>query len=744
MDSKTSENNTPPPESPHEIESDPMITVKELNSVEESRKFGTFQGVFRPTILTILGVMMYLREGWVVGNAGLGGTILIILSIYFITGASALSISSITTNIRLGSGGVFSIVSQSLGLEMGGSIGIPFFLAQGISTAMYIYGFMEGWRYLFPSHPSSLVIICVFATVFVLSFVSTNFAFYVQNFVMLGVIFALSSIFLGIYKLPTLQTPELWGSFQDADYWLLFAIFFPSATGIMVGASMSGNLRKPQQSIPRGTLYAWVVSLMVYVSLAIWYSLVATPEELRADLTIAADRAYWGDAVLIGILSSCFTAALSSFVAAPRILQSLGTHRIVPYAKFFGKLHNGEPRNAMIFTGCLVTITLILGDLNMIAQVLTIFFLLTYFTINSVLLIESRLNLISFRPTFRTSWKVSFLGALASLTAIIVISPFWGLISILLSITIYFFLNRIGMEDPWDTVRSGLWYTLANWSAKRVAFSGEKASPRAWKPDLLMPLEKRTVFDGHFRLLRSITYPQGSIRAIGLMKDRDILPLLGLQQVINEMRHEGIFANSAIIDANEYLSGLDTTIAVLKGSFFQSNIIFLPLEGRTQAEVQGTLDIARNNDLGVLFYMPHPEVGLGRERTINLWIRDQSPGWHLSIKSNIDLSLLTSYKLLKNWDATLKVTCLVSNPENRTIAKEHLQNLMLTARMPKRYEIDVEEGHFMDYLERAPRVDLNIFGVAEVVNLDDFKKIMMNTKSSCIFVRNSGLESALA
>ena len=269
-------------ESPEDVKTEEESTTQieeELAGAKESKlttqKFGTFSGVVRPTILTILGVMMYLREGWVVGNAGLLGALFIIFMAYLITGTTALSLSSITTNIRIGAGGVFSIATQSLGLEVGGSIGIPFFLAQALSTAMYIYGFMEGWVFIFPEHPKILVVLGVFALVFTISFISTSLAFRIQVLVMTGVILALASMFAGLRTVPELQSPQLFGTFEAGNYWLLFAVFFPAATGIMVGASMSGNLKEPRKSIPRGTMAAWAFSLLVYVSLAIWYSLVA-------------------------------------------------------------------------------------------------------------------------------------------------------------------------------------------------------------------------------------------------------------------------------------------------------------------------------------------------------------------------------------------------------------------------------------------------------------------------------------
>jgi hypothetical protein len=156
------------------------------------RKFGTFPGVFTPTLLTILGVIMYLREGWVVGNAGLLGAFGVILLAIAITTFTALSMSSITTNIRIGAGGAFSIISQSLGLEIGGSVGIPLFLSQALAVAMYIFGFREGWLRLFPHHSALAVDLITFAVIFVIAYLSAGLAFRIQYLIM-AVIFLLNN-----------------------------------------------------------------------------------------------------------------------------------------------------------------------------------------------------------------------------------------------------------------------------------------------------------------------------------------------------------------------------------------------------------------------------------------------------------------------------------------------------------------------------------------------------------------------
>ncbi len=153
----------------------------------KSKTFGNFTGVFMPITLTILGVVMFVRLPWVVGNAGIVGSLAIVLLSVAITLTAALSISSITTNIRIGEGGAFSVISQSLGLEIGGAIGIPFYLAQAIAVSMYVFGFREGLQAIFPNNDPFLLDIYTFVLVMAIAFISTSFAFKIQHFI-LGIV----------------------------------------------------------------------------------------------------------------------------------------------------------------------------------------------------------------------------------------------------------------------------------------------------------------------------------------------------------------------------------------------------------------------------------------------------------------------------------------------------------------------------------------------------------------------------
>ncbi|MDT8358610.1 MAG: hypothetical protein RQ758_08940, partial [Methanomicrobiaceae archaeon] len=220
----------------------------------EIMRFGTIKGVFVPTLLTILGVIMYLRLGWVVGSVGLLGAWIIIILAFTITTTTALSMASIISNMQIGPGGAYSIISRSLGLEIGGSIGVPLYFSLAFSVVLYIFGFREGVRFLYPSLPPLLVDLLVFGTISLIVFFSTDIAFRIQYLILVLIAVSLVSIFaagMGAAPSFTLELPAGGGTF-----WAVFAVFFPAATGIMAGVNMSGELETPRRSITIGTLAA--------------------------------------------------------------------------------------------------------------------------------------------------------------------------------------------------------------------------------------------------------------------------------------------------------------------------------------------------------------------------------------------------------------------------------------------------------------------------------------------------------
>ena len=752
----------PSPESPAPDGAD-TATVDESLQPEEApisgrKQFGTFGGVFTPTLLTILGVIMFLREGWIIGNAGLLGGLLIITLGFGITLCTALAMSSITTNIRIGAGGAYAVIAQSLGLEVGGSVGIPRYLSQALAVTMYIFGFREGWLYLFPEHPALLIDVATFAVLYGIAYVSADFAIRVQYLIMAVIGLSLVSIATAAatgsmqYGLGEIQ---LWGDFVGtpddpsggSSFWIVFAVFFPATTGIMAGANMSGDLEDPKRSIPIGTLAAIGVSFLIYVALAVWLARSATPQELTSNYTIMMDRAYWPSAVLAGLLGATFSSALASMVGAGRILQAMGAHRVVPGSDWLSKLSpNGEPRHAMMVTGALIFGSLLVRDLNAIAPLITMFFLVTYAMICAAVLIEQSLDLVSFRPRLRIPLWVSFLGLAGSLLAMFIINPTISFVALVVTLGFYALLARRQLDAPFEDVRSGMFVALAEWAAKKVT-ELPTMQERAWKPNLLVPVEQASDLRGAFLTLQDLTFPQGSVKIVGLNPDGD--PEAMEQQIdtlTHSFRDRGVFASATLIDAGGFADGLRAGMQALRGAFFKPNIVFLrmPDAADREADYHDIIREAEREQVGVLLYAPHPRASLGQRQTINVWIKDRSPDWRLSMQiGNLDLALLTAYKLSTNWDARMRVVTTVPDPDEQAKARDFLEKLIDLGRFPNT-EAVVGTRPFREYLQDAPQADLNIFGLQPEPDFETIRQLVDTTDSTCMFVRDSGRESALA
>ncbi|HEX6386308.1 MAG TPA: amino acid permease [Anaerolineae bacterium] len=726
-----------------------------LDSENGDQKLGTFAGVFTPTVLTILGVIMYLRLGRVVGNAGLVGAILIILLAHVITISTGLSVSSIVTNTRVGAGGAFAIISQSLGLEVGGSVGIPLFLAQGISIALYVFGFAEAWVSIFPSHPFALVTFVTFALVFVIAYASTQFAARTQFLILAIVILSLISIFLASFPIagrPGLtETPVIFGEYPSyGNFWSTFAVFFPAVTGIMVGISLSGALREPRKAIPKGTLSAIALTLVVYLALTYWLARIATPEELVANETIMVDKALFSWAVLAGVLGATFSSALGSLVAAPRVMQALALHGILPFSRVFVKeTESGEPRQAMIATGVLGLAALVSGlaggGLDAIAGVITMFFLITYGMLNVVVLIEQTLNMVSFRPTLQVPRIVPFIGMVGCIFVMFLINPGFSLVAVILVLVLYGYLARQHLKALESDVRSGLFSSVAEWSVVKAS-SMPAAPERTWKPVVLAPVTTTGELTGSYRFLQALTAPQGVIHVLGIYSTGSKAHLKDLNLLTQAFGDDGIYARLALLESEDFTDGVRASTQVLRQTFFRPNILFLRLWPDSNVDkLQQLIDKTAAYSMGIVLLARHPIIALGREKRINVWISDQAPDWQHDLRqSNLDLAVLTAYQLAQNWKGHINLCMAVKSAETCTRAETFLAQLVSLARLPPTTQVLVFKEPFMDALVQAPRADLNTFGLSRRSDLAFSQQIVATVDTSCVFVRDSGEESALA
>ena len=721
-------------------------------------KFNTFQGVFTPTILTILGVIMYLRGPWVLGNAGIIGAIGIITLATAITFFTALSMSSIVTNIRIKAGGAFSIIAQSLGLEAGGAIGIPLYIAQAFAVAMYIFGFREGWLWIFPTHSALLVDLGTFAFILGIALISTDFAFKIQYVVLAVIVLSLVSVGMGFINHPINTDIQLFGNypgspennFAGTNFWVVFAVYFPAVTGIMAGANMSGDLADPRKSIPSGTLIAVGLSYVIYIALAVTVAFLATPKELVSNYNILIDKSFYAPLVLAGLLGATFSSALSSLVGAPRILSALGQNRILFLNKKLASTdRKGEPKFALFFTSGLVLLSLLLRDLNAIAPLLTMFFLITYAMINVVVLIEQSLGQISFRPVLKVPILVPILGATGCFFVMFIIHPTVSLLSIGLVIAMYVYLSkRKNLEHSEGDTRSGMFNSLAEWSAKVVSKLPE-ANARSWQPNLLVPAQTINDVVRCYKTIYNLARPKGSVKILGfdLGKTAEAQKMAKrLPELCNYFMEQNISAASAMVEADTFRSGVLTCMQGLKASFFRPNALFLSLTDETDrdADLQVMVEKARQYGFGAYVYMPYKKVGLGLEKTINLWLDIGDLDLEQKIKiENINLALLTAYLLKRNWNGRLNLVAVTGTDLQEEFAQQFVADLCVLARMPKDTQLHFLASSFEEALLEAPHADLNILVIPPEIDITQIRRRIDILETSCLFTLDNTSINAL-
>lgn len=454
-------------------------------------RFGTFGGVFTPCTLTILGVIMFLRFGQVVGNAGLWWTIGIVLLAKAITTITAFSVSAIATNTELRGGGAYYMISRSLGVEFGGSIGLVFFLAQAVSVALYVIGFtealvasmpgLEGYSILVASGVNALVCLCVF--------IGAGWTIRLQYGILAVLTLAVLSFVVGgvmRFDIELLQSNLAPDYAPGQSKFTMFALFFPAATGIMAGANLSGDLKDPARSIPRGTLASIGVTGLVYIGMGVLLAGVEERTFLQSSNMAVRDAAAAPALITLGIFAATLSSAIGSMMGAPRILQALGRDGIFKWALWFskGSSENQEPRRAIVLTGVIAQVSILVGTLDLIAPIITMFFMVTYGYLNFATFRESYSRNPSYRPTFRYAhWSLALLGGVACAAVMLLIAPMWALVAAAMMFGLHQLISRRKIRTSWGNVRSGAAYERARKELRRL--EDEHYHPKNWRPSIL-------------------------------------------------------------------------------------------------------------------------------------------------------------------------------------------------------------------------------------------------------------------
>lgn len=460
---------------------------------QEAEGFGTFFGVYVPSVLMMFGVIIFLRLGWILGSVGLYSTLLIVSLASLITLITTLSLSASATNSHVGKGGVYYMISRSLGIETGSAIGIPLFLRQCISIAFCVVGFAESFFSLFPSIPIVYVGIVTLILLTVLAYTSANLALKIQLVIFGIMIASLISLFTG-GEVRSHATSAV-SSLAPVSFWAAFAIFFPAMTGIESSVSLSGDLRNPSRSLPIGTLSAVLTAYIIYMIIPVFLWEHVPQQLLVSDPMIVTYVARFESLIILGIWGATLSSAIGGLLGAPRTLQALAEDGIVP--RFLGKEFgaNKEPRIATCVTFAIALVAIYFGSINVIAPLLTMIGLICYTMLNLATGLEDLMGNPSWRPVFRLPWPVSIAGAVLCLIAMLMIDSGAAMISICLTVIIYLALKRKRLTSSWEDIRYGILMFISRLTVYRLA--ALTPSSRSWRPNFLVFTGKPSQFSDH-------------------------------------------------------------------------------------------------------------------------------------------------------------------------------------------------------------------------------------------------------
>jgi amino acid transporter len=683
-----------------------------------NKKLGTFGGVFTPSILTILGVIMYLRFGWVVGNVGLIGTLLIVTLSTAITFLTSLSIASISTNTQVKAGGAYYMISRSLGVEIGGALGIPLYLAQTLSVALYIMGFAESLVAIFPALNIKVVGIVSTLALGGLALFSTKATIKAQ-YVILSVI-ALSLLSLLFGGAIENSSIEMWGvpAAKSVGFWQVFAVFFPAVTGIMAGVNMSGDLKNASRSIPKGTFLAVGTGYLIYMALPIILASRADASTLVSDPLIMRRIALWGGAILLGVWGASLSSAVGSLLGAPRVLQALTRDNVVPRKFSFlasGYGEEGIPRGGTIVTIIITLVSVILGDLNAIAPVLTMFFLATYGILNVTAGIERFLKSPSFRPKFKVHWGFSVIGAIGCISVMFLIHAVATVLAIVFIVGVLVWLRRRRLKTTWGDVRNGMLLQIARFVLLKVKPMDDAKS---WRPNIL-------VFSGApMKRWHLIDFASGLAQEKGLFTVATILPE-------EKVAQDKIYQYEKQIRDYLFDKNIRSLVRVVRardpfsGARYLSNAYGLgPLVPNTIL-LGDTTDVSHHESYAGMithFYQSRKNViilkddqPLQSRNKINVDL------WWGGLQGNGGLMMVLAYMMQNSphWQqVSVTIKMVVSSEKAAAEARKNIDNLLASIRVEFRRKILVsEKGDFFKTLSVDSRnADLVLCGLKKPDN----------------------------
>lgn len=664
------------------------------------KKFGTGP-VFFTAISTILGAILFLRFGFAVGSVGFWGVIMIILLGHMVTLPTALAISEIATNKRVEGGGEYFIISRSFGLNIGATIGFALFLSQAISVAFYVIAFTEAFAFFFelmkntydimlPRQVVSVPIMLMLSVLILKK--GANLGVKALYWVVAILALSLILFFLGS---GTDAATENFGlsnaSFRNADqFFIVFAIIFPAFTGMTAGVGLSGDLKNPGKSIPIGTISATIIGMIIYFFISWKLASSASPDELFGDQFVMSRIALFGFIfVPLGLAASTISSALGSVMVAPRTLQALAADQSFPLPRLNQWLGKGnekdnEPVNASLATCLIALIFVAIGDVNAVAQIITMFFLVTYGSLCLISFLNHFGSSPSYRPSFKSKWFLSLIGFVTSVWVMFKIDMVYTLLAFGMMTVLYIYVNTYHKN------RKGLASIFANaiFQVNRnlqiyLQKKREVSTEAEWRPSAICISKYSFQRDDAFKLLSWISYKYGFGTYLHLIegyysKNTNEQSEKELSRLIKNVHADSYVYIDTIISPS-ITAAISQSIQIPGIAGMENNMVIFEFDKEDPVELENIISNfnlvkSGNFDICILASDRKP---IRYKNGIHVWIKTID-------EDNANLMILLSFIILGHPDwkkGNIKIFDICKENEYEAV-KEKMNELVTSGRLP--------------------------------------------------------------
>lgn len=686
-----------------------------MSALEQKRAgFGTAP-VFFTAISTILGAIMFLRFGYAVGNVGFIGTLLIILVGHAVTIPTAMAIAEIATNQKVEGGGEYYIISRSFGLVIGSTIGIALYLSQAISVAFYIMAFAEAFTSLFEwilatydmpwflktllSLKQTVSIPALFLLTAVVLTKGADLGVKMLYIVVGTLFIAMLAFFFGTNYVDVggeiVEAPDKFNFTSMVDnpdsFFAVFAIIFPAFTGMTAGVGLSGDLKNPSRSIPLGTLAGTLIGMVIYVFIAWKLTSSATPEAMDdTSRLVMADIAWQGWWLIpVGLAAATISSALGSLMVAPRTLQAIARDQILATPAMNrwlskGRGKNDEPFNASLITIALALVFIAMGEIDFVAELISMFFMVTYGSLCLISFLQHFAADPSYRPSFRSKWYLSLMGALACFGLMFLMNTTYAFLSIIMLLTFYFGVSMVNKDKR--NLAAIFQGAIFQTSRQLQVFlqKAEKEQDTGWRPSIICISDDTFTRISAFDLLRWMAQRYGFgtyIHRINdyLSKNTGEEASKAKEALIKmaETSRSNVYVDTMV--APSFTTALAQVVQFPGISGKANNLLLLEYSKVHQDNLDDIIDnfnLVRATDFDVVL-LGTSERGFGFKREIHIWITQHD-------YDNANLMILLAYILLghKEWQGGQIKIFAIYPEDDMKHEKERLSVLIQTGRLP--------------------------------------------------------------